>query len=162
MDGQPQAYSTPNPTKFRLLLIILALVALFLVAVALNYFKIIKLSKLQQIFSQKQSEDLDNLPVALDILKNPAVYQWSGAVEGNVTEKKIDSITISKNNHSITISVIPGPNGTNFASQSGTVLKQLSVGDVKIGDYIRGAFFVSPVDKNKIMGSYFSIVQPTK
>lgn len=165
--------SSPNSTKFRILGILIILVVLIFGLATLNFFKVIDLRALKNSLSrnkdsleqqsvQKLTIDLQTLPISLSILKNPVVYQWSGSVEGNISDKKSDSITISKNNSSIIIPIIPGPNGTKFASQSGTISKQLSVEEVRLGDYVRGAFFVSTVDKNKIMGSYFSIVQPTK
>lgn len=163
---------SPNAFKFRLLGILLVLIILLFIFAALNYFKILDFQIIksnlfpnrssEQQSIQKLTNDLQSLPVSLSLLKNPVVYQWRGSVEGNIVEKSSTSITISKNNNLITLPVKVGPNGTKFASPSGTLVKQLSVDEVRLGDYVRGDFFVSPLNKNKPFGAFFQIVQPTK
>lgn len=108
-------------------------------------------------------EETDS-PIALDILKNPAIYQWTGSVEGTVEAGDNTSITIvTKNNHSITIPIDSSPNGTKFYSNKpgkDSKAQSLTINDMRIGSKVRGDFFIIPGKKNEMRAGSFVIIEP--
>lgn len=106
----------------------------------------------------------ENLPIALDILQDPAIYQWTGSVEGTIEAKDNTYLAIAtKDNHSITIPIDSNPNGTKFYSNKpGKDLKaqSLTINDMRIGSKVRGDFFIIPDKKNEMRAGSFVIIEP--
>lgn len=116
----------------------------------------------------RQKIDESKLPISLDLLQNPVVYQWRGSVEGTLVEKNDDSITIRDDKgNSITIlnrvspkSSYPAMMTVFFDSSSPKgPIKKVAFGDLVVGSRLRGDFFVVPGDKNIIVGSSFEIIK---
>lgn len=129
----------------------------------------------QPLFQPKQSTTVpvatssasikeEDLPITLNILKNPAIYQWTGSIEGTLTDKDDTSLTITtKDNHSITIPLDLNPNGTKFYNnkpEKDLKAKSLTLEDIRIGSKIRGDFFIIPNKKNEIHAGSFIILEP--
>lgn len=112
----------------------------------------------------KESES----PVAFDILKNPLVYEWRGSVTGKLTAKDDKSITLSDDNgNSIVIPITPSSEkvvGTQFYKRgtNKTQYGTISYMDIPIGTLLRGDFFVAKNEKNRIIGSSFTVVDIVK
>lgn len=166
---QPQSF-IPSNIKYRpyikfILLIILAILLAVLVALGINYFLPSKDSlTTQQTPTQLTSEPTikeSELPIGLSILKNPAVYQWNGSVEGTLVAKDARSITI-KDKSGATITIVVDPEGTRFFSQTSISRpigeQYVPLEKIPLGAHLRGSFFVIPKegDKNRIVGSSFT------
>ena len=109
-------------------------------------------------------------PIAFDILKNPLVYKWRGTVEGTLTAKDENSITLEKDGRSITIKVDLNPNNTgtrfylNKASETPKKNEDprenfVSLEDIPRGNTLRGDFLVYPQQKNEKVGSSFMVIE---
>lgn len=107
----------------------------------------------------------ENLPIALDILKNPMVYEWWGAIEGVLVTWDQQSFTLEKDGKQIRIwlDLTPNTTGTKFFYQEETKLgpkaKDTKIEEIPIGSYLRGDAFIHKADKNKIVGSSFVILK---
>lgn len=102
------------------------------------------------------------LPFGLTVLKNPLVYQWRGSVEGTLTKKDQNSITLSKDGNTITIPLdetVPFFDPRKGRTERGLEPTFLNE-DITIGMYLRGEFFTTPTlqNKNSIFGSSFEVV----
>lgn len=177
MDANPQneIFTTaPKPfykNKLAIVLIVILLQTGYTLAL-LNFSKT-KLSNQKQVSVNPPPEKTiseNELPVGLELLKNPIVNQWRGAVEGVLVAKDEQSITLSNinKNAKITIPLNP-PQGEK--GQPMTVFHSLKLAkagkntrvelkDIPVGKYLRGDFFVVPWlgDKNRTVGSSFTIV----
>lgn len=165
--------------------ILLGLGFFVMLFVILNYFNILSLSSLypnqlgwlpHRPYSEKQQGSTSNLfqdqtikeselPIAADIFKNPIVYEWWGSVEGILVAKDDQSITLEKNGNRITILIKdePGGTGTSFFTEESAKLgpkaQETPINDIPLGSHLRGNFLVHPADKNKIIGSSFTILK---
>lgn len=158
--------------KFFIVLLIVIFQAIYTIAL-LNISKINSQSQNTESVSTPSKNMLseDESPIGFALLKNPIVNQWRGGIEGVLTAKDEKSITLSNKikNAELTIPLnAPRSEGdkpmTVFHS-----LKQANAGknsqvelkDIPVGTYLRGDFFVIPWpdDKNKIVGSSFTIVE---
>ena len=104
----------------------------------------------------------DQLPFGWLIMQNPIVYQWRGSVEGLMTEKTKDTITLIKDGMKIVIPVDPKETAF-FDPRTGKTskgIKSTTVDNIPLKSYLRGEFYVTPIagDKNKIAGASFEIV----
>lgn len=97
------------------------------------------------------------LPVGIPLLKDPMVYQWRGSVEGILTSKTTNKITLSKDAHTIDIPVVKATDF--FGPVKNNTREKITLSQIPIGSYLRGEFFAFPWegDKNTIKGSYFAI-----
>lgn len=155
---EPTVYISPTPWYKRKLVWGFLLV-LILIPVGFYVFKIYFL-KTPQI---KSGLDEEELPVALEILQNPMVYEWRGAVSGTLVAKDNESITISNDKgQTIKISVDLNPNytGTKFYKNKPSKDPRsnfISLDDIPLGARLSGDFFVFPRQKNQLMGSSFIV-----
>lgn len=158
------------------LLIILAVIFLQVIYtfILLNISKINSKSQDTEQTVSAPSEKMisgDELPIGLSLLKNPIIDQWRGGIEGVLIAKDEKSITLSNKikNSEITIPLnAPRSEGdkpmTVFHSlklANAGKNSQVELKDIPVGTYLRGDFFVIPWpdDKNKIVGSSFTIVE---
>lgn len=115
------------------------------------------ISQIKPASPSKQIISEDELPIGIDLLKNPIVYQWRGSVEGTLIAKDEESITLSSKGAKITIPLYApsGKRRTPFNNSKGEV----DLKDIPLGTNLRGDFFVIPWpnDKNKIVGSLFTV-----
>lgn len=164
---EPTAYISPTPWFKRKLLWGFLLV-LILIPVGFYVFKIYFLKTPSPKPAEVSSEaafKAEEFPIAVDILKNPMVYEWRGSVEGTVTKKDDKSIILEKDGKSITVTIDLNPNytGTKFFTGRGVnkneKAKTLSIDEIRIGSYLRGDFFVFPHKKNEMMGSSFMVIE---
>lgn len=97
------------------------------------------------------------LPVGIPLLKDPMIYQWRGSVEGTLTSKTTNKITLSKDAHTIDIPVVKATDF--FGPVKNNTREKITLAQIPIGSYLRGEFFAFPWegDKNAIKGSYFSV-----
>lgn len=158
--------------KFFIVLLIVIFQAIYTIAL-LNISKINSQSQNTDSASAPSEKMIseDELPVGIDLLKNPIVNQWRGAVEGVLIAKDEQSIILSNvvKKAKITVPLNPprGKEGEPMAVFHN--LKLLKTGkdtrvkleDIPLGTYLRGDFFVIPWpdDKNIIVGSSFTIVE---
>lgn len=148
----------------RKLFLIAGILAYTLILAALVNFVTVKTQKQPLSSSQTQTQpraSVENLPIGLEILTHPMVYQWKGSVEGLLTEKTTNTITLTKDGNKLTIPV--DPKGTVFFdSRTGKTdkgTKPTTLDNIPIGSYLRGEFYTAPIpgDKNKIAGSLFTV-----
>ncbi len=168
--AEPQVYISPTPWyKRKILWIFLS----FLILIPLGFYifktyflKTPAQTPVQQP-TQIQSEPgikESELPVAVDILQNPMVYEWRGSVEGVLTQKDDKSITLEKDGKSITISVDLNPNYTGTKFFKGKPTKDpksnfISLDNIQLNTKLRGDFFVFPDKKNEKVGSSFMVIE---
>lgn len=138
------------------------MVLILLIGFALGYLANNYISP--KILPQQSSQNISaaDLSIAINLLKNPIIYQWRGAVEGKLTAKDDKSITLSDDQgHSITIEVTTGSTGTKFSSQSaisqGKLRESVNHLNIPLGTFLRGDFFVIPPKGNQIIGGSFLI-----
>lgn len=103
--------------------------------------------------------DESKLPVSIELLTNPIVYEWRGSVFGKITKKDEHTFTlVDEKNNTITITDIP-PNGsifkTTFINKADKLSKPLSLKDIPVGSTLRGEFFVWKTGPNIPVGSLF-------
>lgn len=114
---------------------------------------------------QEKVIEEDKLPIAVDILQNPLVYEWRGSVEGVLVAKDEKYIILEKNNQEITILISSDPNGTKFFNIEGIPNKQknnknfIELVDIPIGTQLRGDFWIFPDRKNQLIGNVFEVVR---
>ncbi len=175
--AQPQViYTAPTPWYKRKLLWILGLF-LILIPASFYLYKIYFLKNPAQTPVQQptqvQSEPSikeSELPVAVNILQNPMVYEWRGSVNGTLTAKDDKSITLTDDQgHSIIIPITPSSEkitGTVFYKRETKNNKPqygpISYMDIPLGTKLRGDFFVGGKEKNRIIGSSFAVVDIVK
>ena len=99
-------------------------------------------------------------PISIDLLRNPVVYQWSGSVEGTLTAKTEDSITLNNKDASLTIPVTTHRKRNIFfyRYKEGTS-SALTIDRLELGTFMVGQFWVLPSNEenDKIDGISFSI-----
>lgn len=172
MDPNLPAQNTPfYKNKITIVLIII----LFQVFYTFTLLNIVKIKQLNQktspanLPSQKTINE-NGLPIALDLLKNPVVDQWGGSVEGLLTAKDEQSITVYNKNKNarITIYLYIPPSKERMTifynpklAKFGKSNPEVDPKDIPVGTYLRGNFFISPLstDKNKVVGNSFTIVE---
>lgn len=106
----------------------------------------------------------EDLPIGLEVLQNPAVYEWRGSVEGKLVSKDAHSFTLDdgKGNR-ITITDIM-PLGATFKTLFMDVTspeepKEVTLGDIPIGTTLRGEFWIFKGGRNTPVGGTFVIVK---
>ena len=156
------SYSVANSTVRRILKKIALTLLVLCLGIAIGFVTD------RYLLNKKQQALIDSLPIGLAILQNPIVNQWSGAVEGTLTAKDANSITISDQaGHTIRIAV--DQSGTKFFSETsiGKPMgpeQYISHEDIPIGGKVRGSFFIIPKDgdKNRIIGSFFTYLDKSQ
>lgn len=97
---------------------------------------------------------VSELPIGLDLLKNPIINQWRGSFDqATLISKDEESITIEKNGSKLVIPV--DSKFTWFFTNDKTKTNaRISLNDILVGSKVRGDFFAIPSedDKNKIVG----------
>lgn len=170
--------NTPLPTvqiklpihrnKFVIVFIIIIIEAIYTIAL-LNISKPTPqnpISQIKPVPSYQKMVSEDELPVGIDLLKNPIVNQWRGGVEGTLIAKDEKSITLANKGAEITIPLYT-PLGkqrmTKFnnlkLAKLGENIGEIDLEEIPLGTYLRGDFFVIPWpnDKYKIVGSLFTV-----
>lgn len=168
---EPTAYISPTPFyKKKLFLVFLFIAILILIPLGFYIFKTYFLKAPAPKPTEVSSEaaiKAEELPIALDILKNPMVYEWRGSVEGTLVAKDDHSITLADDqNHTLTITVIPSTDviyGTKFHKRETKDKVEQFVNinhqDIPMGTKLRGDFFVAAREKDKKIGSSFEIIE---
>lgn len=168
MDSNYDQTSDQAPKKPLIILVISILVA-FMVGIVLG--NGLSSSKTPQQASkdtevpQSQKAVEEKIPIGISLLENPIIYQWSGSVDGTLTDKTADSITIAKDGNTITIPVVkasqffglpqPVPNS------NATKRENITLNDLTIGTRLRGDFFAFPWEgKGVIKAGTLVIVDP--
>lgn len=162
------------------LLIILAVIFLQVIYtfILLNISKINSKSQDTEQTVSAPSEKMisgDELPIGLPLLKNPIISQWWGSAEGVLIAKDEQSITLSNVVKKAQIKIpLNAPQSLNEKDnrEPMTIFYNLKLAesgkdtrvqlkDIPVGTYLRGSFAVItwPDDKNKIVGSSFTIVE---
>lgn len=112
----------------------------------------------KEIITNKTATDL---PIGLELLKNPIVNQWRGAVEGELVEKTNDYIVINDekgNSISIPLGEVPGRGKNAIFFDLKKSKNQISLDEIPVGTKLLGDFFVIPgVNSTSIIGSTFSV-----
>lgn len=105
-------------------------------------------------------------PISIELLKNPIINQWRGAVEGTMSAKTAASLTISNSKgNSITIPTkvlskeAPMTKFFDYNSSKSGKSAAIDLKDIPLGSILRGDFFVIPGNSNQIVGSSFTIVK---
>lgn len=107
----------------------------------------------------------ENLPIALDILQNPLVYEWRGSVEGTLVAKDEKSITLEKDRKRIILPINPGPAGVKFYTKGLFIAEPtkedrfLSIDKIAIGTKLRGEFWVFPSKKDQLFTGSFTVIE---
>lgn len=100
-------------------------------------------------FSLKSDEiSEEELPIGLELLQNPIVYQWRGSVQGKVIAKGEHSLTLENdkgNKINLTDKV---PSGEIFRTVIIKNGNRVSFMDLDYGDRIVGEFWIFPGGKN--------------
>lgn len=110
-----------------------------------------------------------NLPVSLELLTNPIIYEWRGSVEGELVAKSESAITLkdnSGNTLTVPLTITPGRKSSTYfydsteeSTESGQVNRPIAIDEINIGDYLRGDFFVVKGTKDRLIGSSFAKVK---
>lgn len=104
------------------------------------------------------NQTAEKLPVSLELLKNPIVYQWRGSVKGKITKKDAHNFTLTDDqNRSITITDIT-PTGQQFKTaffDKTNFNKQASFSAIPVGSTLSGEFFILKGGPNTPVGSMF-------
>lgn len=175
-ESTPQVYIAPVPWYRKKLLLagVLLLVISPLIATGIMWLTDQPLFQPQKQVSQSSTPSVNltgktlsesSSPIALDILKNPLVYEWWGSVEGTLVAKDNQSITLEKDGKRITIALDLTANatGTTFFLQSSTKLgpkaKDIKIEEIPLGSHLRGDFLIHQKDRNKIIGSSFIVLE---
>lgn len=151
--------------KFVIVFIIIIFEALYTITL-LNISKAKTQIPIKAVPSSQKMVSEDELPVGIDLLKNPIVNQWRGGVEGTLIAKDEKSITLANKGAEITIPLYT-PLGkqrmTKFnnlkLAKLGENIGEIDLEEIPLGTYLRGDFFVIPWpnDKYKIVGSLFTV-----
>lgn len=108
----------------------------------------------EKVITQEES------PISINLLRNPVVYQWSGSVEGTLTAKTENSLTLSNKGASLTIPVTTHRERNIFFGpyKEGT-RSALTIDQLELGTNLVGQFWVllTKEDKDKIDGIFFSV-----
>lgn len=177
MDATPQNSAFPTVSKppfYKNKIVIILIVILLQTAYTLVLFKFFQTKPQSEPFlSAEKMISEDELPIGLSLLHNPIINQWRGAVEGILTAKDNKTITLENTKiHKDAKITIPlnAPQSeekkpmTAFynvkLAKYGKSSPEVDLKDIPLGTYLRGDFFVIPWpnDKNKIVGSSFTIV----
>lgn len=120
-----------------------------------------RLIPLQQI-AKPQSQT--NLPISLELLQNPAVYEWRGSVTGKIIAKDEHTLTLEddKGNKITLTDLLPQGAGTFktiYFKKTDTRPIQLTLKDIPLGTTLRGEFFVFRNFSDTPVASSFTIVE---
>ena len=167
---QPVTTEVPKLPQSRSFLKILPFILVLAVGFAVGFmaYKFITKEKQGQVSGNTIAES--ELPIAVSLLKNPIVGEWRGALEGTLTAKDSDSITINddqKNSIKILLTVPPSSKiNTLFfdstqATSSGAPKRSVSLDSIPLGSYLRGDFIVVSREdrKDMIAGSLFTRIE---
>lgn len=108
-----------------------------------------------------------DLPIGLDLLKNPAVYEWRGDVNGKVVAKDEHTLTIEdeKGNKITVTELLPDGHGTfkttylKYLKKTNSRPIELTLKDITLGTMLKGEFFVFRNFPDTPVGSMFAIVE---
>lgn len=169
--GEPTVYFPPTPIyKQRWVKIVFFIALSPLLLVAFLWLKEQPFFKSQppatpQIATSSASIKEEDLPIALDILKNPMVYEWRGSVEGTLVTKDEKSISLMNDkSQTIRILVDLSPTGTKFfylpkgPNKTKSVDNYVKLDDIPLGSKLTGEFWVFLDRKNEMKGGSFTII----
>lgn len=141
-------------------LIFLAVVLLLAVVFILDPGNFNLPSSVVQRLASNQIKESD-LPISIDLLKNPMVYEWRGDIEGTLIAKDETSLTLSNKGSTLKIPILYPPATkpmTLFfnaaAIKPDTKNPGVPLSEVPVGSFLQGDFFV--VNKNQIVGGSFT------
>jgi len=108
----------------------------------------------------------ENLPISLNLLQNPIVYEWRGSVKGVLIEKDEHSFVLEDGNKNrIKITDIL-PSGETFHSQfikpSGDSVTKLTLKDIPLGTTLVGDFWIFKTWKDVPVGGTFAVIDMEK
>jgi hypothetical protein len=102
----------------------------------------------------------EELPLPLEMLQNPLISSWQGAVSGNLTAKDEDSFTLEKDGTILTINIYPAL--THFFGPLRPPIdgvpqprEELSINQIELGIFLRGNVQLSP--QEGVYGHFFTI-----
>lgn len=103
-----------------------------------------------------------DLPIGIQLLKNPIVTQWRGAVNATLVAKTQNSLTLQdEGGNSIVIPL--GYSPSLIAFYDGTIeatrAPKVTLEEIPIGSYLVADFFVKTEDKNQIYASTFTRIE---
>lgn len=109
--------------------------------------------------SQKSTFNESQLPISLNILQNPLVYEWRGNVRGKLIAKDQNSLTLEDKTGNKLIITNKTASGsifkTVFFKKSGSAWKEASSSAISVGNNLRGEFFIFKDGNNTPVGSAF-------
>jgi hypothetical protein len=163
-----------EPSRKRLIFALLGVLVIILILVG-ELFYYFKLKEERKTAEEKQAVELfkeellkeklteEELPIGLDLLKNPIVYEWRGSVEGTLIEKDEHSFVLRDTaGNSITITDIT-PSGeifkTIFYKLTAEGSAESSLKEIPIGTKLRGEFWIMQGGKSTPVGGSFEIVE---
>ncbi len=109
-----------------------------------------------------------NLPISLNLLQNPIVYEWRGDVTGKLVKINPDSFVLQDDKgNNITIFYwkwkAPSPKEGNiatvFSKLEGGQWKDITIDTIPINSTLRGDFFIFKSDLKTPFGSSFTVVK---
>ncbi|MBI4066933.1 hypothetical protein HY407_01005 [Candidatus Gottesmanbacteria bacterium] len=99
------------------------------------------------------------LPISLELLTNPIVYEWRGSVRGKITNKDESTFTLTDDNGNSIRITNQAPNRgvfkTIFSNKGEKMGKPILLKDIPIGTKLEGDFFIFRDDPNTPVGSFF-------
>lgn len=104
------------------------------------------------------------LPIVLELLKNPIFTEWTGGVEGKLVSKDDESITLEKDGSQLKIFL--HPKLTTFVGEStpGAQFAQVTTIDkIPVGSYLRGGVIIprgtlTGKPNQQVVGSGFRVI----
>lgn len=148
---------TPHKQK---IIIAAVFIFAFILGSAVTFFSLPKEQPIQEVKETVTSEKLiseEKLPIGIELLQNPIVYQWRGSVEGTVIGKGTKSLTIENKGDKI---VLPYKAASYFYGPlKDKKREKITPAQIVIGSYVRGEFFTFPWtgDKNNIAISTLTV-----
>lgn len=95
------------------------------------------------------------LPASIEILQNPLITEWTGHVQGQLTEKKADSFTLENKGSKLTIDIHKLFTGFYSATDSSKITPDnITYGQIPIGSYLQGNITIEPKNTAGLGGKY--------
>lgn len=107
--------------------------------------------------------DVEKLPISLELLQNPMVYEWRGSIMGKIVSKGSDSFVVEDDSKNRIVITEVMPSGIKFNTRYVIKKKDGSSVSVKLDDVplgskvISGEFWIFKGGKNTPVGGIFLI-----
>jgi len=155
--------------KNRTITILLPLLTLFLglVVGVVAVFLILpqqEVAKPQKQEVAKPQISQQNLPISLELLQNPIVYEWRGGIKGKVVDKDEHTLTLEdeKGNKITVTDLLPSGSGvfkTTYLKKAVPRVIELTLNEIPLGTTFRGEFFIFKNFPDTPIGGVFTIVE---